>query len=223
MFSLLQSFKKLDWGINIAVLILIIAGLLSLAGSAPVLFQKQITWFILGIILIIIFFQFDWRPFMTYRGAILSVYFLAVLLLLITYFFAPAVRGVKGWLPLGPFQFQVSELTKFALILFYAHFFSRQHLYIGRVSNIFVSFIYFAIPAFLVAIQPDFGSILVLFAIWFGFLLISGIKWKHLAIALVIFIIIGVIMWYAVLENYQKARIFGLFLPRYDPLGINYS
>ena len=215
--------KKLDWKLNAAVIFLILAGLTGLLSTAPDLFYKQLIWAIIGFVLVFLIIKFDWRPFINYRGVIFGLYFLSILLLIITYFFAPAVRGTKGWLSFGPFNFQVAEFAKLVLIIFFAHFFSRKHIGIARASNLITSFVYFLIPASLVALQPDFGSALILFFIWFGFLLVSGIKYRHLIIALIIFAILGIIIWQSVLKDYQKERILGFFFPGRDPLGINYS
>jgi rod shape determining protein RodA len=215
--------KQLDWKLNLTVLFLIAAGLTSLLSAAPSLFYKQFLWVVFGFVLMFLIVLFDWRPFINYRGVIYGLYFLSILLLLITYFLAPTIRGTRGWLVFGPVNFQVSEFTKLVLIIFLAHFFSRKYVGIARVSNLIISFIYFLIPAVLIALQPDFGSILVLFCLWFGFLLVSGIKYRHLIIALIIFSILGLIIWQSILKDYQKDRILGFFFPERDPLGINYS
>ncbi len=215
--------KKLDWWLNAAALFLILAGLTSLLSAAPSLFYKQLIWAAAGLVLLFLIVQFDWRPFINYRSVIFGIYFLAVLLLVATYFLAPTIRGTKGWLSVGSFNFQISEFAKLILIIFLANFFSRKHIGIGRVSNLLVSFVYFLIPGSLIALQPDFGSALILFCIWFGFLLVSGIKHRHLIIALIIFAILGIIIWQIVLKDYQQERILGFFFPGRDPLGINYS
>lgn len=215
--------KQFDWKLNLAVLFLMAAGLTALLSTAPSLFYKQLLWTVFGFVLIFLIIRFDWRPYINYRGVIFGLYFLSILLLIATYFLAPTIRGTKGWLPLGPFNLQVSELTKLVLIIFFAHFFSRKHIGIGRVSTLITSFIYFLIPGFFVALQPDFGSVLILFCLWFGFLLVSGIKYRHLIIALIIFSILGIIIWQSVLKDYQQERILGFFFPGRDPLGTNYS
>ena len=214
---------KFDWKLNLAVLFLIAAGLTSLLSAAPSLFSKQLLWVISGFILMFLIIRFDWRPFINYRSVIYGLYFLSILLLIITYFLAPAIRGTRGWLTFGSVHFQVSEFTKLVLIILFAHFFSRKYVGIGRLSNLITSFIYFLIPAALVALQPDFGSALILFCLWFGFLLVSGIKYRHLIIALIIFSILGIIIWQSVLKDYQKERVLGFFFPGRDPLGTNYS
>lgn len=220
---MLASLKLQDWKLNIPIFILVAISLLSLSSAKPELFWKQLLFFIISLSLFFLIAKTEWRPFINYRGAVLGIYFFIIILLLITYFFAPPVRGVRAWLPLGPFQFQASEFAKVVLIIIFANFFRKKHVSIARVSNILISFFYFAVPALLVLIQPDLGSVLILFSIWFGFLLVSGIKWRHLLISFLIFAAVGIFMWASILENYQKERISGVFFPSQDPLGINYN
>ncbi|PIY59389.1 hypothetical protein COY96_02095 [Candidatus Wolfebacteria bacterium CG_4_10_14_0_8_um_filter_37_11] len=215
--------KNFDWKLNLAVLFLGAMGLLSLASVKPDLFYKQFLFWFIGIAFVFLIVAFDWRSLVNYRGIILGFYFIIIALLIVTYFFAPVVRGVKGWLMVGSFQFQASEFAKLALIIVFAGFFKKKHISIARVSNLLVSFIYFLIPALLVAIQPDFGTVIILFFIWFGFLLVSGLRPKHIIISLLIFSVIAAVMWFSVLENYQKERIMGVFFPGRDMLGINYN
>ncbi|MBI5306227.1 FtsW/RodA/SpoVE family cell cycle protein [Candidatus Wolfebacteria bacterium] len=197
--------------------------MLSILSIKPDLFWKQFFFFVVGILLAVLIVKFDWRPFVNYRGIVLGIYFLMVLILIATYFFAPAVRGVRAWIPLGPFQFQMSEFAKIILIFILANFFRKKHVKIASVPNILASFAYFLIPAFLIAIQPDLGSVLILFSIWCGFLFVSGIPWKHLISGLAIFSLIGIFMWFNILRDYQKERILGVFAPERDYLGINYN
>ena len=180
-------FKSIDWKLNAAIFAIMAAGFLSLLSSAPVLFYKQLFWGVAGFILVFLIARFDWRFFVNYKSVIFGFYVAAIFLLVAAYFFAPEIRGTKGWLVIGPFHFQAAEFAKLTAIIFFAYFFSRKHAYISKVSTLAVSFVYFALPAFLVALQPDFGSVLVLFFIWFGFLLISGIRWRHLVFSLIIF------------------------------------
>ncbi len=215
--------KQQDWKLNFAVLSLGFLGLLSLASTKPDLFYKQLLFWFIGIAFVFLIVVFDWRSLVNYRGITSGFYFIVIALLIATYFFAPVVRGVKGWLMVGSFQFQASEFAKLALIIIFAGFFKKKHISIARVSNLLVSFFYFLIPALLVAIQPDFGTAIILFFIWFGFLLVSGLRPKHIIISLLIFSVVAAAMWFSVLEDYQKERIVGVFFPGRDALGINYN
>ena len=219
----MEYFKRLDWLLNFGIIFLFGAGLLSLASTAPRLFWMQLSWGIIGFGLIILLANFDWRPFINYKWFIGGIYAVSILLLIATYLIAPSVRGTRAWLPIGPLQFQTSELAKFSLILLLSALFAKRHIGIAHFKNIALSFLYFLIPAILVILQPDMGTALILFGIWFGYLLISGMRWKHIGWSSVVFIVVLVLMWFFVLKDYQKERIIGLFNPEHDPLGINYS
>ncbi|MEK7123441.1 MAG: FtsW/RodA/SpoVE family cell cycle protein [Patescibacteria group bacterium] len=220
---MISILRNLDWKLNAAVFFLVAASLASLFGASQALFYKQLLWTALGLGLMAIIIQFDWRPVASHHLFIFGFYFLTLVLLAVVYFFAPAVRGARSWLSFGGFQLQPSELVKVSLILLYSFFFSRKHAAIARISNIVVPFIYLLIPAGLIALQPDFGTVLVLIFVWLGFLLISGIKWRHLFLIFLILALAGVFGWQYFLKNYQKERILGLIFPGRDPLGVNYS
>lgn len=217
------KFKSQDWILNGAIFTLIVAGLLVSASVELALFRQQLAWVVLSILLIFLFAQIDWRSLAAYRWVIFGIYFTGIALLIIAYFFAPVIRNTRSWLVIGPAQFQVSEFIKAAMIIFYAYFFARRHIGIAHFSNIVVSFLYAALPAAFIFFQPDMGSMLVILGVWAGFLLVSGIRWKHLFIGFLIILVGLVIAWAVVLKPYQKERIVGLFQPNYDPLGVNYS
>lgn len=160
---------------------------------------------------------------MNYRWFIWGLYALSVFLLLVTYLTAPVIRNVRSWLVLGPFQFQPVELAKIALILVYAAYFSRRHLGIARLKYILTSFIFFIIPAALVLLLPDLGSATILFGIWVGFLLISGLPRRRIVAGILILIVVAVLGWVYFLKPYHKARIIGVFYPEKNVLGINYQ
>lgn len=218
-----MAIKRLDWFLNLGIIFLFGFGLLSLASAAPKIFWWQVLWGVIGAVIVFLFANFDWRPFINYRWFIFGIYFFAVLLLAATLLFAPSIRGTRAWLIVGPFKVQASELMKFALILVYSYFFAKRHIGIAHLRIIGLSFIYFLLPAMLVIWQPDMGSALILGGIWFGYLLVSGIRWRHLFTGTILGIVIFVLMWAFSLKDYQKERIVGLFNPEHDPLGVNYS
>jgi rod shape determining protein RodA len=215
--------KNLDWKLNFAILFLFLMSLVSLLSQNIDLFWKQILWIIIGVATAFLIIKFDWRSFVNSEGIIFGIYLISNFLLFITLFIAPNVRGQKSWIPIGPFKFEPSVFAALALIIVLAGFFRKEHKSIARISNILKSFAYFALPAGLVLLQPDMGSALILFFIWFGFILVSGIKWKHLLFAVIIFSLLGVGMWFFALKDYQKDRIAGLFFPNKDVLGVNYN
>lgn len=226
--NFLIKLKNLDWVLNFSIFFIASAGLVSLLSSDLGLFYKQLVWVVFGFILIVFISQIDLRPFEKHPKAVFGFYIFTVLLLVLTYFIAPSIRGARAWISLpgpasGDFKLQTSELSKLALIILFSFFWAKAHIGIGQIKNLFKSFIYFVIPAFLVLMQPDLGTVLIFFVIWFGYLLISGIKWQHLLGAFLVIIAAALLMWTSFLKDYQKERVIGLFYPEHDPLGINYN
>lgn len=215
--------RRQDWLLNSAIFGLLSLSMLMLASISRELFFQQLAWTVLSVILIFLFSQIDWRALSSYRWIIVSIYLFSIGLLTLAYFFAPITRGVRAWLVFGPMQFQVSEFAKLALIIFLAYFFSRQHIGIARIVNIARSFLYFLIPALFIFFQPDLGTLVILFGIWVGFLLVSGLPLRYIAVGFLILGVLGAVGWTSVLKEYQKERIIGVFQPSYDPLGVNYQ
>jgi len=213
----------MDWPLNGAVLLLAAMSLTTIFSVARNLFWYQLIWFVLGLLIIIFFSQVDWRPLINYRWFVFAIYAISLLLLVVALLFAPAIRGVRGWLVFGPLQIQVAEIAKLSLIILFSYYFAYRHIGIAQWRNILISLGYVVLPALLIFFQPDLGSMLVLVGLWAGYLLVSGIRWRHLLIGLIILAIIFSVGWNYVLQDYQRDRIVGLFNPDYDPLGVNYN
>ncbi len=219
----MNSLKYQDWFLNAAIILLALCSLLIIFSAAPSLFWQQTVWFAIAFTIIFLFSKLNWRIIVNYRWIIFGFYFFTVLLLLTTLFLAPVIRQSRSWLVLGSSQFQPSELAKVSLIILLSYFFAKRHIGIAHFRNIAISFLYAVIPAFIVFRQPDWGSALVLVGLWVGFLLVSGIRWRHLAIGVIILIIFAVLSWNFLLKDYQKERIVGFLQPSHDPLGVNYN
>ncbi|OHB21232.1 MAG: hypothetical protein A3J67_00020 [Parcubacteria group bacterium RIFCSPHIGHO2_02_FULL_48_10b] len=215
--------KRLDWILVGSMLGIIAIGLLTMGSSSRELFSRQLVWFVIGIAGFIIASLLDWRMIVNRRALLFSMYGVVIVLLLMTYFFAPEVRGTKGWLEIFGFNVQASEFAKISLILLFAAFFARRHLAIGRPLTIIISFAYLVPISFLILLQPDLGGALVLFGLWMSFLLVSGIPLRPLLSIIAVVLILGAIGWFYGLEDYHKARITGFLYPETQTLGINYQ
>lgn len=203
--------------------VILLGGLVIISSISERLFYQQLLWVFLGWMIVFLVFRSEWRILFNYRWLVWGIYLVAVALLLIAYLTSPFIRNTRSWIVWGKFFFQPVELAKVALILVYAQFFSKRHLAVARWRNIFASFMFFAIPAGITFVLPDAGSAFVLFGIWFGFLLVSGLPGRRVIAALIVFTLFGILAWYTVLEEYQRARIIGVFYPEQNALTINYS
>lgn len=199
------------------------AGLIVLKSGAPDLFLKQLYFILAGLAIVFLFSFVDLRPLVGNKMSIFLGYVGSILFLLSVPFLGTEVNGSKSWLDFGYFNIQPSEFAKVALIMLFALFFSRRHVGIGRSDVILKSLAYFSVPALLVFAEPDWGSALILFGIWFGFLVVAGLPFRYLAFSFMIFAALGAGVWNIGLKDYQKERIAAVFNPEYDPLGINYN
>jgi len=225
--KILSHFKKFDWILIISALLLVTIGLVSIWSSSIAKrdffnFEKQIIFLIVGFLLMIIVSFFDIFVLKNNPYLILSLYFLC-LLLLGGLFFVPEIRGVKGWYKIGPFAFDPIEVTKLVLIVILAKYFSMRHVEMYRLRHIILSGFYVFLPAGLIFLQPDLGSVLILVFLWVAILIISGIKLRHFLILCLVMLLIGVLGWSFLLKDYQKQRISAFLNPRIEPLGIGWS
>ena len=165
----------------------------------------------------------DWRIIRENSYLILALYFLSILSLVGLFFFAPEIRQVKSWYKLGPISIDPIEFTKLVLIILFAKYFSRRHAEMYNVKHILVSSFYLLLPSFLVFLQPNLGSVLILIFLWVGILIISGIKIRHFLILCLIGILIFVLIWLFFLKDYQKQRLTSFFRPKMEPIGIGWS
>jgi len=186
-------------------------------------FKKQIIFFAAGFILMIATSFFDWRGLRDNSYFILVFYFICILLLIGLFFFAPVTRGIRAWYKLGPFSFDPIEFTKIVLIILLAKYFSIRHVEMYKLRHILFSGFYVLLPTVLIFKQPNLGSALILIALWFGVLIVSGIKLRHFLVLLLCLILISVLGWQFFLKGYQKERITSFLNPQVDPLGASWS
>lgn len=226
--KIISKLKRFDWGMIVAILVLMgfsLSALYSISFSRSDFsnFKKQIIFFAIGIALMIGLSFFDFRFFKENSFGLLFVYFASILLLLGLFFFAPATRNVRRWYNIGPISFDPVESLKIVLIIVLAKFFSVRHISMYKFSHIILSGAYVLLPAIITFFQPDMGSALILIGLWIGILFVSGIKTKHFLILCLIGVLMATLAWTFLLKDYQKTRIVAFLEPKLDPQGINWN
>ena len=144
-------------------------------------------------------------------------------MLLSVLLFGEITLGAQSRFDLGFFSVQPSDPAKVVLIAILAKYFSKRHIDIANFKHIIVSGGY-ALGIFgLVFIQPDFGTAIILFFVWFGMVLVAGIKIKHLALVFIMGALAFAGMWSFAFQDYQKARIATFLNPLSDIQGAGYN
>jgi len=218
----------MDWILMLTVFFIFFLGLTSIYANSIInnnflQFNKQIIAFLIGLILLFIFAILDYHIFKD-NPLITILFYLSVLIILgVVLILGINIRGSMSWFNLGKLNFEPSELAKLAVIIVLAKYFSLRHIEIKQTIHIIVSGIYALIPFSLILLQPDLGSAIIIFIIWLGIILISGINLKHLLIIFLFFLILASFAWFFYLKDYQKERILTFLNPSIDPLGRSYN
>lgn len=168
----------------------------------------------------------DFRGLRNYRQ---HIYFAILGLILLLFVVGSEVKGSTRWIPLGFFNLQPSELAKIGMIVVLAAWLADRPRGELESQTTLMTLGIAAIPAFLVFIQPDIGTTLVLCAITFSLLFLYGTRWLHFGIITasvtgVLFVMIKVLPMIGihVLKPYQIDRLLVFMNPEHDPGGIGY-
>ncbi len=227
-----ELFKKIktskvftiDWLLFFSALFISLIGLFTMGsfGVAGNYFNHQIIWIAVSVIVFFFLSLFDYR-FLKRTGVVITFYALAVILLLALFILGQVSKGAQSWFSVGGVSFQPADAIKLIEIVLLAKYFSKRHIEIANIRHIFLSGAYVLIIFALVFFQPDFGSALIIFLIWLGMILVSGISKKHLLAVFILGLLAFGILWGYLLHDYQKSRIINFVHPLADVRGTGYS
>jgi rod shape determining protein RodA len=158
------------------------------------------------------------------------IYVVGLILLVAVALFGEVVNGARRWLHVGVVRFQPSEIMKIAMPLMLAWYFQRREATL-TVRDYLVAGLLLAVPALLIARQPDLGTALLVLAAGVYVIFLAGLSWRLIApvaalgviglVALIAFesqICQPDVVWPG-FKAYQKGRVCTLLDPSTDPLG----
>jgi rod shape determining protein RodA len=183
--------------------------------------EKQLLWLLIGTV---VYFVVSFLDVRVIRGTsfIMLMYGISIALLVLLFLVSP-IQGAKSWFSLGPLSFQPADFAKLALLALLARYFSRRHMEIKHMSHILLSGVYAGIPIFLILIQPDLGTAVIMMTVWFALVLISGLSKKHLFFAIIVGLVVASSLWFFGLKEYQRTRIVAFINPAADIRGSGYN
>ncbi len=226
--NLIKSLGKwlagIDWIMMIPVFLIVFFGLVTMSsfvGENP-FFNKQLVWLGISTAVFCLCSVIDFK-FLRRTNVVVWLYVIVVVLLLILSSIGAVFSGAQSWFNFGVFAFQPAELAKLVLVITMAKYFSRRHIEIRNFRHLIVSGVYAFILCMLIFVQPDFGSALIIFAVWFGMVLVSGLSKKHLVALIALGVAMFAVLWSFVLADYQKARVMNFLNPMQDIRGTGYN
>lgn len=216
--------QSIDWILMIPVFLIVFFGLITMNSFAMdnSFFDKQIVWLLVSVLAFIFLSLIDLK-FLRRTPVVVWLYVISVSTLLLLFLIGSIFQGAQSWFSLGGFSFQPADFAKLVLIITLAKYFSRRHIEIRNFRHLIVSGVYAFILFLLIFLQPDFGSALIIFALWFGMVMVSGLSKKHLLILFILGVVTFGGLWFFVLQDYQKARILNFLHPLQDIQGSGYN
>ncbi len=221
----LQSlFSGIDYCLVFSACTLTLFGLVTMYSyqGDNLYFERQVLWIGVALFLMLIALIPDYR-FLRIGNTTFLLFLFFTFLLVLVLFIGEVTLGAQSRFNLGFFSLQPSDPAKLVLIAVLAKYFSKRHEYIGDFKHIIISGLYTLVFFGLVLIQPDFGSAIILFFIWFGMILVAGIRPRHLLIVFTLGAIAFMGMWQFVFLDYQKDRIMTFLNPLADIQGTGYN
>ncbi len=151
---------------------------------------RNIWHVIISLILLWIVVKIKYSTFEKYSK---YIFWIAVILLLIVLIIWATYKWAKWWIniPWIPFNIQPTEFLKISLILFFASFLKQYKWYLENFKKWYLPFMwYLSLIVLLVALQPDFWTIMVIVPVTIIMYFYAWINIKHLASTIVVWILL---------------------------------
>ena len=216
--------RDIDWlliGLAIAIAIIGVIEIYSTTEHSVLHgeYKRQIYWLILCVVLALVASQIDYHFLLEQTP---WLYVVSVLLLGQLLVAGHAVAKTKRWLRFGGLTFQVSELVKLVIILCVAAYFAQRRGNSATWSDLVKLGALAAVPAILVAVEPDLGTALTFFAIVSGGILLAGIRWQQVLVLVLLAALTLPVGWH-ILRPYQRDRLMTYVHPTQDTQGTSYQ
>lgn len=174
---------------------------------------RQAQFAILGLVIMLFVAAIDYRILTSAHWYIYGVLLTLLGLVLII---GETRNNVAGWIPLGLISFQPAELGRIILAITLGQFIAHRQKEIGRLRTLITSLIYMGAPILLLLVQPDLGMSILYIVIWFGMIIVAGLRLPHFFLLIALAIGAGLAA-YPNLPDYQKNRIEVFLDPDSDP------
>jgi rod shape determining protein RodA len=226
----LKVLKHYDWFLVLLVIALNAFGMIAITSVASQInigtsLIKQTVGIVGGSVAMIILSLVDYKDLKILGFAAYGLTTLLLVLVLIIGI-GEEEKGMQGWLDLGLFTYQPSEVGKVTFVVMNALYLENIVTKTGKYNYLKLMF-FAALPIALVLMQPDVGTSLVYMFIFIFMVFFAGIPYKYIfagigaaAASLTLVYYTGL---YNLLPGYMKSRFSSFFNKEADPLGSGYQ
>ena len=217
-FSLLNIGKGIDIPFVLLIFVLLAIGItMMFSASYPVAYyeigdsyyylKRQLIFALIGLVVMIAVSFVDYHYYHRFAAIILGISYFALVLVLVL----PSQEGgVHRWIGVGMFGIQASEISKFAIILFMAHWGSRYYDRMDTLKyGVLPGAAVFLSTAFLLLFEPHYSCIVIIGILTVVMMYVSGIKIKWLAIGAAVLAVLILLLWVTGMLTYAMERMDG--------------
>jgi len=166
--------------------------------------RRQIIWSAISIVVLLVLNKIDYHKIARISNFLILIT-IGLLALVLIPGIGVEVGGARRWF-IFIFSVQPSEITKIIVIIYLSDILNKKYRDIYRIKAIlFPAFIFLLIITFLIFMEPDYSTAIIIWMVIFIILFIGEVRFKH---------VIGIVItWgifavgYLFLESYRRERI----------------
>lgn len=181
------------------------------------LFNSHLIKVFLGLFFLIGFCFIPYEIYKYYsKWALITV----AIVLVLTLFFAPNIKGAGRWLDLGIITVQPADIAKLILVVHLAALIEQKQELINDFKQGFLyAFIWVMLIAGLIFIQPNISTGVLLVVISLTLLYVGGARFKHIVVSSMFSVLVA--GGFAMFFTHSRSRIFGFIKAMSDGGDLN--
>ncbi len=193
-----------------------------LVGEETYFMSRQLVFMGMGLVLALLVFQVPMSFWQNLGVALLPIILLLLIAVLIPGI-GKQVNGSRRWINLGFASLQVSEIAKLIIFMYLAGYMVRHGDKLKTSESykpLIMPLIVLGVFGALLLLEPDFGTVVVVFATGLAMLFLGGVKLSRLALLLSGTILVMIPL---LLMGYRGRRFISFLDPWKDSTGTGYQ
>ena len=176
--------------------------------------KKQVFGLLLGVVLFIVAYKFDYHKFNKLRYWVLGISILLLVLVFVP-FIGISANGARRWIGFGGLNLQSSEVAKFGFVIFSSCYLSKNYQKTKTFKGILPVLLAGGIICLLVILEPNMSVTMCIGMVMIVMLIVGGLSLKHLAILAIPALALVILL--IMIEPYRLDRLMAFINPWANP------
>ncbi|MDF1506727.1 FtsW/RodA/SpoVE family cell cycle protein [Robertmurraya sp. DFI.2.37] len=184
--------KSYDYSLIIVVILLSLFGLVMVYSASMVtamqrygfesdhFFIRQKIFLLAGLVVFLFFAIVPYKLYLNNK-VLIPMVLISLILLIGVLKFGTIAGNARSWYDFGPIRLQPSEFVKVAVIVYLAAVYAKKQQYINQFNTgVLPPLVFIILVSFLIALQPDYGTIAIILLISGTIIISSGMNFKSI-------------------------------------------